>query len=481
MWAAAAASVLAVAVGTYLWTKPVATAATTIAVMPFVNVGGNSANAYLSEGLTDTLIGTLSQFPGVRVSARSTIAAFASRNLTPEDVRKQLQVQTQLFGRVSRNPDSVSVSVEMVDTSDGSIKWSKTYERHPSDLYAVERDLAEQIAEQLKVELGASGKAALTGQSDRAGAYDAYLKGRYQLATVSLEGRRRALELFRQAADLDQHYAAAYAGLAETYITLGYSAAPDDMIPLGREAARKAISLDPKLADPHAMLAQVAERFDRNWAEAEREYRAAIQLNPQNALILTRYALYCMRMLRWDDAVANGKKAVEMEPHSFSAATNLGWIYYHHRQFDPAIEEFKRALAIDPGAAWGHHLLSGAYAQKGLFKEAIEEGKTAIEHSDDTTHRAGLAVVYAESGDEQGARRELKLLIEKSKKAYVVPYFPAWVSASLGDANAAFEFLHRSIAEHDQNAAYVRIEPAFDKLHADPRYAEYLASLGLPQ
>ena len=452
-----------------------------IAVMPFVNVGGDPRYAYLSEGLTDTLIGNLSRVPALRVSARSTVAAYAGKNLTPQQARKELQVSNTVSGRVTAKSDSVLVSVEMVDTRTGSLIWSDAYDRKLSELYSVERDLAREIAERLKIRLSATDRAILTAGSDRAGAFQMYLKARHELGTLSLEGRRQALDLFGKAIDLDPKYADAYAGLGEAYALLGYSTSPEDMIPRAREAAQKAIELDKTLAEPHATLARILERFDRNWAGADKEYRLAMQLDPRSGSHRSSYALFCMRMRRWDEAIANARQAVDMEPHSFRSLVNLGWVYYHNRRFDLAINTYRQALAIDPGAAWAHHLLGGAYSQKGLSKEAIQENQTAVSHSNDTAMRAGLAVAYAHAGQIDAARKELDQMLETAKTSYVNPYWLAWVHAELGDSDPCFEALHRGVEERDEDIPYVRIEPSFDKLHTDPRYKALVASLGLPE
>ena len=452
-----------------------------IAVMPFVNVGGDPRYAYLSEGLTDTLIGNLSRVPALRVSARSTVAAYAGRNLTPQQARQELQVTNTVSGRVTAKSDSVLVAVEMVDTRTGALIWSDAYDRKLSELYSVERDLAREIAGRLKIKLSATDRAILTAGSDRAGAFQMYLKARHELGTLSLEGRRQALDLFSKAIDLDPKYADAYAGLGESYALLGYSTSPEDMIPRAREAAQKAIELDKTLAEPHATLARILERFDRNWTGADKEYRLAMQLDPRSGSHRSSYALFCMRMRRWDDAIANAKQAVDMEPHSFRSLVNLGWIYYHHRRYDLAINAYRQALAIDPAAAWAHHLLGGAYSQKGQPAEAIQENQTALAHSNDTSIRTGLAVAYAHAGQTDAARKELAQMHETAKTSYVNPYWLAWVYAELGDADSCFEYLHRAVEERDEDIVYVRIEPSFDKLHNDPRYKALVSSIGLPE
>lgn len=451
-----------------------------IAIMPFANASGDPANAYLSDGLSESLTTNLARLRSVRVLARSTVASYAGKNLDPRTAGKELKVAAMLNGRVSQRGAMVTVAVELADTRSGDLIWSESYQRRASDLYPMEKEIAHEIIDRLKLELTQAAKDILASGADPAGVYQLYLKGRSQLAKVSLDGRRQALEFFQRAIDQDPRYAPAYAGLAETYATLAYATPPREMLGKAREAAQKSASLDQTLPRPHSILARVLEYLDWNWPESEREYRRAMDLNPTDGAAHSDLGQFLMRGRRTAEALAATNVSLEIEPVSLMNICNRSWIYYHNRQYDQAIRDLQRALAIAPDSAWALHILGGVYTQKGMHREAVEVHKKAAANSDDPTFLTCLATAHAAAGNAGEARRLLGRLLASAKSRYVPPFWFAWIYSSLGDAGPTFDYLHKSLEERDPAIRFVRIEPMFERWHSDARYAEILQRLNLP-
>ncbi len=451
-----------------------------LVILPFVNSAGDPEIEYLSDGMAESLIYSLSQLKGLRVVPRDTAFRYKGKSLDAQAIGRELNTRAAVSGRVVKRDNTLLVGVDLVDVTNQAQIWGGQFTRPSAEILAIQQEITKEITEKLHLRLTQGEKNRLgKRETVSAEAYELYVKGRHSLDKVSLDGWQRAVESFTQAIGKDPNYALGYAGLAEAHALLGLITRPGDNVSKACAAARHALAIDENLAEAHLTLGFVFDRYDWDWAGAEQEYQRAIRLNPRLANSHARYSLYLMRMKRWDEAIEEAKTSIELDPQSVAYISDLGWIYYHMRDFDRAIEQFRTALAINQQSPWAHHLMGCAFQQKAMFEEALVEMRKAISLSDDPQYVAGLLRVSAAAGNSDEAGKLLNQLQQQTTRHYVIPYEFAWVYASLGDDERAFEWLQKCFEERDPNLAYVRIEPGFDRIHNDPRYASLMRRIAL--
>lgn len=451
-----------------------------LAILPFANLSGESQMDYLSDGLAESLIYSLSQIGRLRVVPRDTAFRYKGRGTEALTAGRELGTRAVLSGRLSQRGGLLVVGVDLVDVLNQAQIWGAQFTRPAAEILAVQEEIRKETVERLRLPLTAGDKSRLARRETASTeAYELYLKGRHCLDEVSRDGWARAGEYFQRAVDKDPDYALGHAGMAEACALLGLVTLPDKVVPKARTAAVRALELDDNLAEAHLTLGFILDRFDWEWADAEKEYRRAIQLNPRQAHSHSRYALYLMRMRRWDEAVAEARAGLDLDPHSAANIADLAWVYYHSRDYDRAIEQLRAALAIDPKSSWAHHLLGCAFAHKGMYEEASQENREAFALSDSLVYLAGLSWVCAVAGQKEEAAEALDRLIDASSRGDVAPYRLAWVYAASGDLEQSFEWLERALDRRDPDLPYVRIEPTFDFLRDDERYLSILRRLRL--
>jgi serine/threonine protein kinase/tetratricopeptide (TPR) repeat protein len=457
-----------------------------LAVLPFVNASGDPGLDYLSDGLTENLINSISQVSTLKVIARSSVFRYKGKDVTPEKVARELGVRAVLVGRVSEHGDQLSVSVELVDAAENVHLWGAQYERKPSDLLATEEDIAREISENLRPRLTGEERRRLTrGHTEDAEAYRLYLKGRYFWNQRTKEDLHRSIDYFRKAIDRDPTYALAYTGLADAYGTLGLFyygfAPPPETFPLAREAARKALELDPSLGEAHNSLANVLLFYDWDWASAGQEFRRALELDPADSNARHWYSHYLLVLGRFDESLAQAKRAVEQDPISAMMTTHLGEHYHLARQDDLAVSQIERALELNPRFPAAHVLLGEAYEEQHRYAEAEQEFRSVEDAFAGTSRvEAALARIHARSGRRAEALRELQELARDRPGRYVAPHDLAWGYAALGDRDRAMQWLEKAYAERSSALTYLEIEPLFDPLRGDPRFADLVRRVGLP-
>ncbi|MCI0487880.1 MAG: protein kinase [Blastocatellia bacterium] len=456
-----------------------------LAILPFANASDDPDMEYLSDGITESIINNLSQLPKLKVMARSTVFRYKGKPADPQEVGEALGVRVVLTGRVLERGDQLIIKAELVDASDGSQIWGEQYNRNRSAIFAVEEEISKEISEKLRLKLSGTEKRQLGKRyTEKTAAYHLYLKGRYSWNKRTVEGLNRGIEYFEQAITEDPNYALAYAGLADSYnILASYSALPSrDAFTRAKTAALKALELDDELAEAHTSLALIRFGCDWNWREAEREYELAIKLNPGYATAHLWYALYLAAMGRFDEAFREIKRAQELDPLSLPINTNAGWIMHLARRYDEAIEQYRKTLELDPGFILAHRRLGQTYKQKGMYDEAIEELQIALALSgDDTETVAALGHAYAKSGRELGAVKVLEALKQLSKERYIPAYFIARIHIGLGEKDRAFEWLEKTCEERYGFLVYLKVDPVFDPLREDARFADLMRRVGLPE
>jgi len=455
-----------------------------LAILPLVNQSGDPELDYLSDGVTEALINSLSRLTKLRVMARSTVFRYQGRELQDaQQVGAELGVRAVVIGRLLKRGDSLIVKLEMVDANDGAHLWGEQYSRELSDIVTLEQEISTEISEHLRLKLSNAQKKSLTKSStENSQAYQLYLKGRYHWNKRTEEGIEKSIEYFEQAIIRDPKFALAYAGLADSYNLLASYSTKPLATPLlrAKATALKALSLDNKLAEAHAALAAVKLWREFDWEGAERVWRRAIELNPNYATAHLWLALYLAAVERMDEALSEIRLALDLEPLSRVVNLNLARILHFARRFDDAIKQCWKTIDMYPDYLIAHRRLGISYGEKGLFEEAEAEFKKALAISaNDTETMSAMSYMYAAAGRDADAQGMLDRINDIAKERYVSPYSLARVHIGLGQLDEAFECLEKTFQERHGILTYIKVEPIFDRLRDDPRYAELLRKMGL--
>jgi serine/threonine protein kinase/tetratricopeptide (TPR) repeat protein len=456
-----------------------------LAVLPFVNLSGDPNTEYLSDGITDSLIDSLSQLPNLKVMSRNSVFRYKGRETDAQAAGHELGVRAVLTGRVMQRGDELSINVELVDAQDNTHIWGERYERKLSDILALQDDISKDISEKLRLRLTGEEQKRMTKRyTDNTEAYQLYLQGRFYLYKRQREGFQKAIDYFQQAINKDPNYALAYAGLADSYLAFGsYSVIPGtESFPKAEEAATKALELDGTLAEAHTSMGLIKLYYRWNRTDAETEFKRAIELNPNYAGAHYGYAYCLITMKRMDESIAEIKRAIELDPLSLAIASDAGEIYYFARQPDQAIAQLHKAIEMDSSFPRAHFLLGRALEQKRDFAAAIAEFNTARTLSQDSAEAlAALGQGYAASGKRDEAQKILNELQDRAKQSYISPHFMAIIYAELGENDQAFEWLNKAVEKRFPPLIYLEVNPVWDNLRTDPRYEELLRRIGLKQ
>ena len=452
-----------------------------MAVLPFFNASGNPDMEYLTDGISESLINSLSQLPGVRVSARSLAFRYKGKDVDPLKAGRDLNVRAVITGRVTTRANVLVIQSDLMDVTDGSQLWGGQYNRPVADILAVQDDIASEIFEKLRLRLtGEEKRRATKRYTDDAEAYQLYLKGRFFWNQATIAGFKKSIEYLQQAIDKDPKYALAYAGLADAYLFLGSFWV--EAISEAKAAALKAIELDPTLAEAHVSLGHIRLWLDWQWPAAELEFKQGISLNPNSALAHNQYALYLAAMGRLGDAIGEVKRAQELDSLSPIINTDLGWCLLYAGRGSEAVEQFRRTLQLDSNyvsARWG---LGAAYTQRRLYSEAIVELKRAVSLSEGSPVLIGhLGLAYGLSGKPAEARKTLAELKTLADREYVSSSAIALVYMGLGDKAEALGWLERAYQEHDFSLVFLEVAPWFESLRGEARFQQLLRRMQLPE
>ncbi|MDT7603681.1 MAG: eukaryotic-like serine/threonine-protein kinase [Acidobacteriota bacterium] len=450
-----------------------------IAVLPFTNAGGNPDAEYLSDGISESLINSLSQLPGVKVIASSSSFRYKGKNADPQEVAKALGVEGVLTGKVLQRGDSLLINVELVKARDGTQVWGEQYNRKAADVLAVQSEISREIAATLRLKLTNAEREHLAERrTANPQAYELVLKGFYLRRKGGTENIKKAIEYYQQAIAIDPTYALAYSELCEGYRFLFNFGGldPKEYVPKAEAAAQKALELDENLAEAHHALGSL-ERDLWDFAVCEREFKRAIELNPNLARAHTAYATYLSATGRHEQAIAEVKRARELDPLALLANTFTGRTFYFARRYDEALEGLKRALELEQNFALAHRYLGDTYAAKGMYAQAIAEQQEAVRLDDKiSVFQIHLGAAYARAGERERAQTILKQL--QAGGAYVSPGDLAILYAALGEREQAFASLERAYAEHDPQLQFLSVDPWYDSLRADPRFADLMRRIG---
>jgi TolB-like protein/DNA-binding winged helix-turn-helix (wHTH) protein/Tfp pilus assembly protein PilF len=467
--------------GIVYFTRP-GEAIDSIAVMPFINVSGDPNTEYLSEGISDSIINSLSQLPSLKkVSAFNSVLHYKGKQTDPQVVGRELGVRALLMGRLIQHGDDLSISVELVDVRDNKHLWGAQYDRKLADITAVPGAIAQEISDRLRLRLSGDEKQRLTKRyTDNVEAFQLYLMAHSNSYTRSEKGLQKSIELFERAIKIDPNYAPAYAGLSGTYETVGFTGLlPAKEARQKQEwAALKAMEIDDQLAEAHVAVALV-RRLDLNWSASEEEGKRALELDPNSVRAHVTYAYHLAWLGRLDEAMPHVKRAQELDPLSLITNAEIGNMFYCSRQYDRAIEQFQKIIQMDPNFPPAHTRLGMVYLEKGMYEEAITEHKKAIALDDSPRRTAWLGHAYAVAGRKAEAQKILDDLKELAKQRYVSPYDFALIYLGLGHKDQAFVWLEKTIEERPDILWDINVGPRFDSLRSDPRFADLLRRMKL--
>jgi len=453
-----------------------------IAVLPFVNASGNPDTEYLSNGITDSLINNLSQLPKLTVMSRNSVFRYKGKETDARAVGRDLGVQAVLTGRLVQRGEDVAISLELVNASDNSHIWGSQYNHKLSDLTALPGAISQAVTDNLRLKLSDDEKHLLTKRStNNPEAYQAYLKGVYHSASFAPGGFEKAIGYFTRAIAIEPNYAQAYAGLANAYAELPFTnLPPQEALQKARLAAERALELDETIAEAHLAQATIKLYYDRDWPAAERECRRAIELTPGDALPYQYYGWQLGLMGRFDESLTELRRAEILDPLSINVNVAIGSNFYWSGQYDRAAEQYQKMIEFDPKVGGLIRLnLGETYLEQHRFPEAIAEIQKAGQFG--VIQNATLGYAYAVSGNRPEARKILFQLQRLSTQKYVPPFTSALIYAGLGDKDRAFAWLEKAYTERSVWLLWLKVDPKFDSLRADPRFAEFVHRVGLPQ
>jgi eukaryotic-like serine/threonine-protein kinase len=469
-------------IGLYLWAHKPATIRS-VAVMPFVSETSNQDVEYLSDGMTETLISSLSQLPNLNIKARSSVFRYKGKETDPQTIAKELNVQAVLNGRISQHGDQLTLTLELVDVQTENVIWSEQYNRRQADLVSLQSEIARDVLRKLKTKLSGADETKVTKTyTADSNAYQLYLKGRFYFNKRTKDDLLRSIEFYKQAIGLDSNFALAYVGIADSYAIMspyGY-AAPNEIFPKAKVAAQRAIEIDPDLAEAHAAYAKILADYDWNWSEAEREYKRSIELNPNIPLTHYLYGASCLTPVgRFDEGIRELKRALELDPLSVPAAANLANCLTYARKHDLAVRQGIEALRLEPNHPTARVALGFAYAASGMYDQAISICDTTLRAdpgNQDCLQVVGLA--YAKARRRQESDAVLRKFEELGKTGYSSSYRTAAIYALLGDKDKAFAWLEKALAAHDWDIGRINVDPFLDSLHDDPRFKDLIKRMG---
>jgi len=452
-----------------------------IAVLPFANTSKDPNIEYLSDGLTESLISSLSQVSSLRVISRSAIVRYRDREVDAQTAGTELKVRTILKGGVKKLGDQLVISVELIDARDNHQIWGEQYVRKFNDVLVVQREIVKEVSGNLRLKLSTAEQQNLTKHgTENPEAYRLYLLGKYSAIKMTPDSFAKGISYLRQAIDLDPNYALAYSGLAFYYVqSLDQILPPKEAMPKSREAALKALSLDDSLAEAHVSLAYVYWQYDWDWVKAESEFRRALELGPRNPGTHGPYGFFLALMGRHDESLAEVTRASDLDPLSIETALYEAPAYYFARQYDEAVKRNQRVLDFAPDF-WLPHLITGrAYEARGQLPQALAEfQKARVVENNASEILMDLGRVYGRLGQRAEAQKVLVELKARTKTGYVSPFQIAMVHIGLGEKDQAFAALEEACQARSWYMTWLKTAPEFDSIRADPRFANLAQRVG---
>ena len=454
-----------------------------LVVLPFENRSGDPGQEFFADGMTDALIADLAQIAALRVISRTSAMRFKGTHAPLSEIAGELGVEGVVEGSAMRAGDRVRITVQLVDVASDRSLWAKSYERDLTDILALQSEVAHAIADEIRIQVTPAERARLRSKGAvNPAAHVAYLQGSFLWNRFTGESVKEAIGRYEEALAIDVNYAAAYAGLADSYIMLAnnHILPPREGYSLGRKAAERGLSLDESLAELHTSLGWIHRLFDWDWPAAERESLRAVQLNPGYAFGHSRYALLLSGMGRHEEAIAEAERAHELDPLNLLTYTVMGDTLFYARRFERSLGPYRKCLELDPTFGAAHTDLARSLEHVGRPDEAVEEFVRGTAGPDGSPRpSSGLAILYARAGRLDEAHATLQAVQALSQKQFVSPYGIASYYAVVGDNDRALDWLEKAYAERDGTLVWLKVHPRLDGLRGEPRFRDLLARLRL--
>ena len=456
-----------------------------LAVLPLENLSPNPEEEYFADGMTDALITTLAQIGVLRVISRTSVMQYKGARKPLPEIARELKVDAVIEGTVVRSGNRVRIAAQLIHAATDTHLWAKSYESDLRDILALQSDVARTIAQEIQIKLTPQEKARLAETCPvDPGAYEAFLKGRHHWYRRSPEALKRALYYLQQATAKDPTYALAYAGLADAYNSLGWDLyavlAPAESFPKAKEAAKRALELDPNCAEAHAALGWAAAAYDWDWVAAETEFQRAIELKPQYGPVHIWYSHFLKPMGRTKESFEESRRALECDPLGLVLNMHMGWHYLYLREYQQAIEQLLKTLELDPAFIPARMFLGEAYEQVGMFAEAIAEFEEAVNLTNrQPIYLAGLGHAYAVSGNRDEALNTIQELNQLSTQKFVPARGIAEIYMGLGDKEQAFAWLDKAFEQRNGWLLHLEENQRYDSLRKDPRYIDLVRRMNL--
>jgi TolB-like protein/tetratricopeptide (TPR) repeat protein len=464
-----------------------------IAVLPFVDLSQARDQEYFCDGISEEILDALAKVEGLRVVARTSSFAFKGKNADVSEIAQKLNVGNVLEGSLRREGNRIRVAVQLINARDGFHMWSQTFERELQGVFAVQDEITRAVVDALKIKLAVALPAHKQPNTE---AHDLYLKGRYFLNRKTEADAKTAIDYFQQVLAKDPNDALAYAGLADSYSSFVFPlgvVAPLEVMPKAKEAALRALAIDNALGEAHASLAYITFFYDWDWAAAEKEFKRALELNPNNADTHHWYSHFLMGQGRIEESLTQSKRALELSPFDILFNIHLGWHYLYARQYDQALEQIEKTIEMDKNFAQTYPWLGLIFEQQGKYSEAIAAFQNAIRlfPGGSSIAEAELAHTYAVSGNREAAQKIIAELQELAKTKYVSSFQIAAIYAGLCDGPArnaspartekdqAFAWLEKAFEERSDGLVNLNAEQRFDNLRSDPRFTDLARRVGL--
>jgi len=467
--------------------KPPALGISSIMVLPLENLSGDPEQEYFADGMTDALIGDLAKIGGLHVISRTSSMHYKGTKKSMPEIARELKVDAVVEGTVQRSGERVVIRAQLIHAATDRHLWVETYQRGMRDILDLQSEIAQAVAREVQIQMTPAEQARLTSRHPvRPKAFDDYLQGRYLYWNKRTEENlRKSIGHFQSAIKEDPSYALAYAGLADCYNALGTvqvgAMPPIDARRDAEQAALKALELDSSLAEAHSTLGQV-KHFNWNWTGAEQDFKRAIELNPNYANGHNFYAGYLMSVGRVDESIAASNRARELDPFSLSVSAQRGFLLENARRYTEAIEQLRGVIAMDPNHYQAYWILGHTYAANQQFDEAVAAAEKAVELSERTPGALGiLGLAYGLAGRKADANKVLNELLKLNESRYVTPAALVNVYIGLGDKDQAFAWLEKAYEERSNYIAYLKVFPIVDPLRSDPRFADLVRRVGLPE
>jgi len=468
-------------------TQPASAATTSvksIAVLPFKSLATTENDELMGAGMADALIAKLGSVKKFTVLPMSAARKYTNQETDALAVGRKLGADSVLDGTIQHAGERIRVTVQLLRTRDGASLWTGQFDQNLTDVFAVQDSISEQVARALTLKLSGEEREQLRKHyTDDAEAYQAYLKGRYFWNKRTVEGYNKGVEYFQQSINRDPNYALAYAGLADCYMRLNERGLPliEGTMPRAKTAVMRALQIDDKLAEAHATLGFIKFRFEWDFPGAEREYKRAIELDPNYSIAHQWYAFYLLLMDRQPEALAQLERAREIDPLSLNIGSGFGTYFFFTRQYDRAIEELKKTVEMDSSFAEAHWMLALTYEQQAMYEQSLAELRRLQElaASDSLDVNATLAHLLAASGKSKEARKLLAELQTPVQQRYVSPYNLAVIYHALGDNEQSFALLEKAYSERSLRPVWLKFDPRLESIHADPRFADLMKRVGL--